>query len=167
LLFAALLSADPELLETVTVELADIFGGIFRETAPSPWTHTDYYSRELGEGLLRKFVFFSRPVHQAFLVDAKFATMSIERKHSRFEGGRLLRRVNVDPGYMDRARVVLASGKDFSHRIRLGRGIHAEVTLFFREGCFRPLGHTYPDYREERTIAIFNEVRNAYFSSTT
>ena len=72
------------------------------------------------------------------------------------------RRVNLDPGYMDAARVVLASTKDHAHRILLGKGIYGEVTLLYRDGAFRPLPWTYPDYREAATLAFLKGVRVWY-----
>ena len=72
------------------------------------------------------------------------------------------RRVNLDPGYLLLSRLVLSTFKDFAHRIYLGRGVFAEVTLIFREGSFRPLPWTYPDYAAPETIALFNKAREDY-----
>jgi len=70
------------------------------------------------------------------------------------------RSINIDPGYLDLARLVLASTKDYKHRIYLNKGIYAEVTLFYQDRTFQPWQWTYPDYKTPEYIAIFNKIRD-------
>ncbi|HPP13008.1 MAG TPA: DUF4416 family protein, partial [bacterium] len=70
--------------------------------------------------------------------------------------------VNLDPGYLDLARVVLFTTKDFSHRIYMSQGIYAEITLLFHQGKFQPLPWTYPDYQTEQYLKFFSWVREKY-----
>jgi hypothetical protein len=91
--------------------------------------------------------------------------MQIERDLGRREGESVLRNVNIDPGYINPAKLVLASCKDFSHRIYLGGGVFAEVTLFFMDGSFRPFFHTYRDYRDPEMIAFFNRARETCYGT--
>ena len=76
--------------------------------------------------------------------------------------GELHRRINLDPGYLSPAKLVLATTKDYDHRIYLGKGIYAEVTLRYTEFSYQPCKWTYPDYREESHLKIFNEIRAIY-----
>ena len=69
------------------------------------------------------------------------------------------RRVNIDPGYITPAKLVLATTKDYSHRIYLGKGIYAEVTLIYSQKKYRILDWTYPDFRQEKYLAYFEEIR--------
>ncbi|MBX6422428.1 DUF4416 family protein [Thermosulfurimonas sp. F29] len=132
--------------------------GPARERSPwFPFDFTDYYAREFGAPLTRAFFFFDlRP--QEDLVEVKHWTYEVERAFARGDK----RTVNLDPGYLLLSRLVLATFKDFAHRIYLGKGVFAEVTLLFREGSFRPLPWTYPDYAAEETIALFNRMRGEY-----
>ena len=76
------------------------------------------------------------------------------------------RQINIDPGYLDMAKLVLASTKDYKHRIYLDRGIYAEITLFYRDKTFQPWEWTYPDYRTSDYIRIFNQIRQVYAQQT-
>jgi len=174
---AGLLTGDEGLFARALEELEPFFGPVMRESEAVPWTHSSYYEDELGTDLLRKFVFFSRCVDPILLVEAKKATMEVERKLGRKTTGGITesdssgtsdgikRHINIDPGYMTRAKLVLASSKDFSHRIYLGGGVHAEVTLYFKDESFRPFFYTYQDYKDEKNISLFNEVRKEFFSA--
>jgi hypothetical protein len=72
------------------------------------------------------------------------------------------RQVNIDPGYIALGKFVLATTKDQSHRIDVGQGIFAEVTLRYRHGTFEPWEWTYPDYASAPHIALLNQLRRAY-----
>lgn len=136
--------------------LADAFGPVLAESPPIPWEYSDYYRPELGWPITRRFVFFENLISQEELKDIKLGTAQMEASLS--SGGK--RGVNLDPGYLTAAKVVLASTKDYSHRVCLGGGIFAEVTLYFQGGEFRPHLFTYRDYREEATLGMFAEMRD-------
>ena len=74
------------------------------------------------------------------------------------------RRVNIDPGYISDSKLILTTTKDYFHRIYLGHGIYAEVTLRWRKGGFEPFEWTYPDYRSKEYIKILNTIRNNYMN---
>jgi hypothetical protein len=141
-------------LEAARERLRTHFGQIESEFPPIPFTYTDYYREEMGEGLFRSWVSFSGFVEPDFLPKAKIMTHRIEEEFARPDG---TRKVNLDPGLMDEAKLILASTKNFAHRIYLGHGIYAEVTLIYRQGSFQSLPWTYPDYGDHREF--FNEVR--------
>ncbi|MGD9331613.1 MAG: DUF4416 family protein [Desulfobacterales bacterium] len=127
----------------------------------SPWLpfdYTDYYAREMGTPLYRRIVAFKRLVDQAQLPDIKHLTNAMEADHAAND----CRAVNIDPGYLLLERLVLATGKNFSHRIYLRRGIYADLTLVYRKGRFESLPWTYPDYADARLQAFLHQVRKKY-----
>lgn len=134
------------------------FGDIDCGSPAVPFVFTDYYRTEMGEDLLRKWVAFSPLRERAYLPIAKHLSVLTECRLA--EGGR--RTVNIDPGYVDDAQVVLATGKNFAHRIYIGIGYYAEVTLLYVNKGFRPLDWTYPDYKSEEGLAFFRRARSVY-----
>jgi len=134
------------------------FGRIDFESGEIDFNYTDYYAAELGRGLKRKFISFHKLIPRQDLYRVKLYTNRLEEKLSISK----LRRVNIDPGYLDSAKLVLASTKDYAHRIFLGKGIFAEVTLSFRDNSFSGNDWTYPDYRSPEYLAIFNQIRKLY-----
>ncbi len=136
------------------------FGSIDFDSSDIAFIHTDYYKNEFGDGLKRRFVSFKRLILPEKLPKIKLITNSIERKLSK--AGK--RCVNIDPGYLDSAKLVLATTKDFVHRLYLAGGIYAEVTLFYKDKTFNSWPWTYPDYRSPEYIGIFNKIRSLYLS---
>ncbi|MBD3246955.1 MAG: DUF4416 family protein [Candidatus Omnitrophica bacterium] len=138
--------------------LAEKYGTCDFETKPVPFTFTDYYQEEMGSGLLRRFFSLRTLRTPARLVGIKLDSIGVEKKFSVGER----RKINIDPGYINEAKLVLASTKDFSHRIYLSRGIFAEVTLTYQHRKFRPLPTTFPDYRTEWYREQFEQIRTRY-----
>jgi len=157
-LVVGMISGRKSLFDAVQRELIVQFGPLDYESALIPWEFTDYYSRELGENLGRKFLSFERLIDPERLARIKSFTNQLEGKFSE----RGTRRINLDPGYLDSAKLVLATTKNRDHRIYIGQGIFAEVTLHFRGKSFRAWEWTYPDYATPEYIAIFNEIRALY-----
>ena len=154
----AITIADTTLWEKVQVALEDLLSPIDLTTDWFPFTYTDYYTPEMGRGLQKRFVAFQllRPAED--LPGIKLATNQIEETLS----GTTQRRVNLDPGYVTAARLVLATTKDYSHRVYLQKGIFGDVHLRFRNKRFEPMEWTYPDYREPFSLRFFEEVRSRY-----
>lgn len=134
------------------------FGKIDYVSQGLSFTHTDYYAKEFGCGLKRQFISFKKLILPQGLPGIKIFTNKIEQNLSR--GG--LRLINIDPGYLDMSKLILASTKDYRHRIYLNRGIYAEVTLYYRKQGFNAWEWTYPDYRTDDYLAIFNRIREIY-----
>jgi len=147
----------PSLLKAESI-LKRKFGDLDFESETLPFTYTDYYEEELGEGLQRKFISFKKLILPESLPKIKVLTNNIEKKLS-VDAHRL---INIDPGYVDLSKLVLASTKDFSHRIYMGRGIYSEVTLMYQDKTFNSKEWTYPDYRTPEYIAIFNRIREIF-----
>jgi len=158
-LIAGLLASDEEVIRSALVKLQEGFGHIDLSSETLPFDMTDYYREEMGEGLVRQWVSFSRLIDPAELDEIKRATNDLE--HFFATAGRA-RRINIDPGYISLGNLVLASTKPSAHRVYLGRGIYAEVTLIWSDGGFKPLEWTYPDYRSDVATEFFGEVRELY-----
>jgi hypothetical protein len=155
-LFASIIFHREADLEAVLRLLGDTVGPVEEKTPPALFTHTTYYNREMGEGLMRSFVLFSPLVDREILPDVKISTNATEDLFAK-EGKRT---VNIDSGYIALEHVILATTKGYAHRVYLGKGIHADLTLMFSSGSYRALEWTYPDYAEEQTIALFNRWRD-------
>jgi len=134
------------------------FGPVDWESPPLFFDRTRYYEREMGWPLHRRFISFEQLIAPDDLVRIKLQTNELERK-TEVDGKR---RVNIDPGYIGLERLVLATGKNYVHRIYLGRGIFADLTLVYKKGSFRPLEWTYRDYADPGVIDMFNQVRRRY-----
>jgi hypothetical protein len=139
------------------------FGVIDFESQALVFTHTDYYEKEFGKNLKRKFISFKDLALPQNLPQIKIYTNKLEKRLS-ING---LRLINIDPGYLDLSKLVLASTKDYKHRIYLDKGIYAEVTLFYQNKSFRPWDWTYPDYKTQAQITIFNQIRQIYAEQRT
>ncbi len=131
------------------------FGVIERSYGPVPFSWSDYYESEMGTDLLKFYAVFEQPVQRSTLSGIKNFSNDLEAKFA-LNGNRV---VNIDPGYVARDKLVLASTKDFYHRIYLDEGIYAEVTLHYRKGCFRFFSWTYPDYKEPDFLKFLEMAR--------
>lgn len=137
--------------------MKELFGGIAIESPDINYSHSDYYRDELGWPIIRTFIFFSNKMDPLVLPDIKLLTNSIEEELSTC--GK--RNINIDPGYMTLSKVVLASTKNYSHRIYIGKGIFAEVTLVHVKGGYQPHLFTYRDYAGTTVRNLFGEARKS------
>ncbi|MBI4842719.1 MAG: DUF4416 family protein [Nitrospirae bacterium] len=160
-LFIGMLSNEILLFDEVKPLLEEIYGPIDLESPVWPWEHTDYYEKEMGGGLKRKFIFFEKPADPASAADIKLKTIEIEGEYLNKDGGR---RINLDPGFLDLARVSLFSTKDFSHKIYIGKGIYAEVTLIYSalDKGYHTFPFTFPDFKTKEYHGIFLKARESY-----
>ena len=150
---------SPELrLQTVIAELERAIGPLDFVSEKLDFDYTGYYSEEMGEGLQRVFVSFSEPDDPAILADMKIKSAAVENLFSE----RGSRKVNLDPGYIEPSKVVLASTKNFYHRIYLKNGIYAEITLSWKERRYRFFEWTFPDFRSEEYMKILKGIRKTY-----
>jgi len=140
--------------------LVNSFGPIDYETPALPFDHTAYYNAELGTPLTRLVLGFSRLVPLDGLVEVKLATNTLECVQARPGGSR---RVNLDPGLITLERLVLATGKNFTHRIYLSQGIWADLTLIYNKKTgWVELPWTFPDYATEEMKRRLTELRALY-----
>jgi len=157
-LVASLFSREAPLIEEVVPLLEEIFGPTDWTSAGLLFDRTRYYEREMGWPLHRRFISFRELVNPEDLAEIKIQTNRVEDSY-RDDGKR---RINIDPGYVAMERLILATGKNYTHRIYLSKGIYADLTLIFQRGSFCPLEWTYRDYADPEVIGLFNDVRERY-----
>lgn len=157
-LIASLIYGDNGHLRQAEEQLKEAYGPFGKQQTVLPFDYTDYYLDEFGPGLSRKLICFEKLVDPEKVSEIKIATNEIEDR-SRIDKKR---KVNIDPGYVTEAKLVLLTTKDYSHRIYLGKRIFAEPTLCFRAGTFVPWPWTYPDYASPEIVSYFNGVRESY-----
>lgn len=157
-LIIGIITGDTDLLVPVADRLADAFGDI---DMISPWLafeDTAYYAPEMGKGLQRRMLSFKSLIAPDRLAPVKNSTDAIENDF--LENGNRL--VNIDPGLLTHERLVLATGKNFTHRIYIGRQVYADLTLIYQQGRFQSLPWTYPDYRRANMRDFLIRVRKKY-----
>jgi hypothetical protein len=157
-LICGLLAADRIRLDRAKVVLSEWFGSIDRESELIPFDFTDYYQKEIGPSLIRQYISFKELIAPEGLAAIKLTTNRLEDDFR--EGGK--RKVNLDPGYLDLSKMVLATTKDATYRVYLKDGIYAQSTYFFQSGTYRPWEWTYADYRTRVALNFFNQARDAY-----
>ncbi len=157
-LVISLFLSEKDLIKPVVEDLRSFFGSLDQVSAWFPFDFTSYYAPEMGEPLFRRVMTFKGLIRQSTLASIKRRTNAIETTYAR--AGR--RCVNIDPGYMLAERFVLATGKNFTHRIYIGGGIYADLTLIYQKGAFQTLPWTYPDYADRQLQAFLITVRNRY-----
>ncbi|MGE3541943.1 MAG: DUF4416 family protein [Candidatus Tectimicrobiota bacterium] len=158
-LFCAILLAPDIPLSEVETVLEQTYGHIILRSPALPFTQTAYYEREMGASLTRVYVAFALCVPPDALATIKHTTNRLE---TYWTTSQEQRRINLDPGYLDLGKVVLATTKDHSHRVYIGDGMFAEVTLRYKHNSFQPWEWTYPDYRLPSTLAFFHQLRAIY-----
>ena len=157
-LIMSVITSDGQLFAEVSEVLAASYGAIDFESDCIPFDCTEYYTPEMGEGLLRQFCTFRPLIPRERLVRIKRETNEIEAQFT--AAGK--RRVNIDPGYICAEHLILATTKGYTHRPYLGEGIYADLTLIYRDGEFRPLEWTYPDYASFQIREILQGIRTRY-----
>jgi enoyl-CoA hydratase/carnithine racemase len=160
--FCALLAGRKQWMDRAVDRLQEQFGATDISTADWSFDATDYYAREMGPNLLRRIVSFRELIDPAEIVEWKLASNAIERKLAEELRDVPERPVNLDPGYVTGSKLVLATTKNYAHRIYLRRGIYAEVTLAWHREQFEPWEWTYPDYRSRDYREFFRRLRSRY-----
>jgi len=153
-LIVGILAANEGFATEARRELTERFGAVDLEMQPIPFAHTNYYVGELGENPLRSFLSFESRIERESIAAIKLETNEMEKIWNRA--------INLDPGYMTLGQFFLVTTKDQRHRIYLGQGIFAEVTLYFENGHFHPFDWTYPDYKSKAYIKFFEKARERF-----
>ena len=158
-LIIGILAANQDCLQAAIEALTSEFGKADLVSDVWPFTQTDYYKDETGENILRQFVSVEKLIDPGRLAKIKHQTNKLERKLAAKLSLDLPRPVNLDPGVIEASKLILATTKNYSHRIYIGEKMYAEVTLIFDKGAWRSLPYTYPDYKQECYHEFFNKVR--------
>lgn len=158
-LICGMISARRELFDTAAECLARHFGPADVVSDVMDFDFTHYYDEKMGLPLYRKFIAFDALISPETLIDVKCLTNQLEREFATAAKGQPARPINLDPGYIESSKLILASMKNFSHRIYLNRGVYAEVTLMYHKGEWCPLKWTFPDYASPRYHGFLTEAR--------
>jgi len=158
-LICGMLSSRPELFAQAGAEPEGLLGPIDLASEVMDFDFTHYYDEQMGQPLFRRFVSFAQPAPADALVEAKRRTGELEAAFARRLGPEPPRPINLDPGYLEPSKLVLASLKNFSHRVYLGGGVYAEVTLLYQRGRWRALPWTFPDYASGRYDGFLSAAR--------
>ncbi|MCM8783477.1 MAG: DUF4416 family protein [Candidatus Omnitrophica bacterium] len=157
-LIMGMISSKIELFDKIKNVLEQKFGKVDLESDIFPFNKTDYYEQEMGKDLKRKFLSFKKLISPDKIARIKIFTNKLEKRFALNDR----RQINLDPGYLTDSKLVLATTKNYYHRIYLEKGIYAEVTLYFKKESFCYFETTYPDYRTFPYIDFFNTVRKIY-----
>ena len=161
--FAGLLAGSEEELAATRWELTQWYGKIDDVSEVMPFTFTRYYEDEMGANLLRQWVRFEALFSPEHLPKCKLETNMAETLLAKqFRKRGVGRPINIDPGYVHRYKVVLATTKDHSHRVYMKEGIYAEVTLHWSQNVWTPWPWTYADYQTKQAAEFFTRARTAY-----
>jgi hypothetical protein len=160
-LFFGALTSIPDIIHLVEERLSGLFGPIDARSELFPFDMTSYYDETMGRPLYRCFISFSNLIEPSMISDIKKASNSLEFAFAS-EWTSVKRPVNLDPGYVEQSKIVLASAKNFYHRILVSGGIYAEVTLHFEAGEWRTFPWTFPDFKSGRYNDYFSSLRDAY-----
>ena len=153
-----ILYSDEQLLEKAIQLLTGRFGSIDFRSLDFPFNLTDYYIPEMGGPIYRLFVAFEKLVHPGSLAQIKGDTNRIENQIS-IQGKR---KVNIDSGYMDYDKIVLASAKYNGQKIYLNNGIWADLTMHFKSGQFECYPWSFPDFKLGIYNSVFLNIRRIY-----
>jgi hypothetical protein len=158
-LIISFISNDVELINSCIKRVAEEFSQPDFVSGVIDFSHTHYYEEELGKGLKRRFAAFSTLIDRGELPAVKLFTNGLEDET--MTGGD--RRINIDPGLLSVENFILASGKNFTHRVYLRDGIFADLTLIFSKNDFKELEWTYPDYKESAVKDMLKKIRAVTF----
>ncbi len=158
-LIVGILAADERCLAAARESLSAALGTM--DLASDIWAfgQTDYYAGQIGPHILRQFASFEQLIDPGQLGPIKHRTNALEQQLAATLGTSFPRPVNLDPGIIEPSKLVLATTKNYAHRIYIGGRMYAEVTLVFDKGQWHPLPYTYPDYHRQEYFAFFSQVR--------
>ena len=157
-LVCGIISSAPGVAAEAERRLAALYGAVDLRSPVFPFDLTYYYEAEMGPGLERRFLSFAELIQPETLADIKLRTNVLEQEIRR-DLGCALRVVNLDPGYLTAAALIMATAKDFAHRIPLREGIYAHLEFLFSRTEIKVLDWTYPDLRGEGYREFFRDVR--------
>jgi len=158
-LIVGILAYDEIALAASRQVLLDVHGAADLVSEVWPFDMTEYYVNEAGPNMVRQFMAFKVLIDPGRLVGIKHETNRMEQELAKQLDTPYPRPVNFDPGFIEPSKLVLASTKNFAHRIYIGDHMYAEVTLTYNKGKWESFPFTFPDYKSGRYNAFLNKVR--------
>ncbi len=162
-LICGIIASEEKFFKRAEGRLAELYGPLDLVSPSFRFNFTDYYEEQMGRNLKRKFVSFTNLISPERLGEIKIRTNALEEEIMKeFKSGKRI--VNLDPGYMTASALIMATAKDFAHRIPLQSGIYAHLELLFGKKDVRMLNWTYPDFKTEGYQMFLLDVRRIYLS---
>ncbi len=159
LLILAVFSRYPDAIQWARQTAAEKWGDVAIASEVLPFEQTTFYESEMGAGLKKQLLAFERFQSPASLAQWKHQSNQWEAEYATRGLHDESRPLNVDPGYLTEAKLVLASTKDRDHRLYLSDGIFAEVTLYYYRGAWKSRPWTYPDFQSSEYHEFFDRCR--------
>jgi hypothetical protein len=160
-LVCGVIFSKEEHLQKAEDRLIELYGPADSRSSHFDFDLTDYYEPEMGKNLKRTFLSFFDLIRPERLSEIKVRSNALEKEIRReFEAD--IRIINLDPGYLTPAALIMATAKDFSHRVPLAHGIYAHLEFLFTKSGIRRFDWTYPDFLKEAYQAYFLAVRKTY-----
>ena len=163
-LICGILAANDDALQTAVEALEAEYGDIDLTSQVWDFTQTDYYKDETGEHILRQFVTFEKLIDPGELAEIKLKSNELEITLAGKLRLDMARPVNLDPGIIEPSKLILATTKNFSHRIYIGNRMWAELTLSYIKGNWKSFDYTFPDYKQGHYHKFFSKVRDKLVS---
>ena len=160
-----MISSSDQLIEQATELLQNRLGLVDIKSETFSFDHTKYYEPEMGANLKKYFVSFQNPADPGELAELKIFTNQLEENLTKSANHTHPRAINLDPGYIAPSKLILASMKDFSHRIYLASGVYAEVTLQWRASNWQSLPWTFPDFAAGTYFEFLTSARQSLMDS--
>jgi hypothetical protein len=160
-LFTGVLTSMPEIMPPAEERLIAHFGAVDLRSPQLIFDKTHYYDEEMGSPIYRYFLSFEKLMEPSAIAGVKIITNGLESEFAA-EYSNVRRPINLDPGYLEQSKIILASTKNYYHRILIAEGIYAEVTLHFEDGAWRPFPWTFPDYKKNDYQQFFASLRGLY-----
>ena len=158
-LIIGIMAAEKSCLDAAVEAIIHEFGKADLQSDVWPFDQTNYYKNETGENILRQFISIEQLIDPGDLATIKHKTNKLEQTLAGKLAMDLPRPVNLDPGIIETSKLILATTKNYSHRIYIGKKMYAEVTLIYDKGQWRPFEYTYPDYKQQCYFDFFSKVR--------
>ena len=162
-LICGIIASEEMFFKRAQERLVELYGPLDLTSQLFEFDFTDYYEKQMGQNLKRKFVSFSNLISPEDLSEIKIRTNALEEEiKEEFKAGKRI--VNLDTGFLTASALIMATAKDFAHRIPLQHGIYAHLELLFGKNDVRPLSWTYPDFETEGYQMFLLDVRRIYLS---
>lgn len=155
----AVSSRHPAAFDWAVDTLTSHWGSLFKKSQVFDFQETAYYEKSMGKDVKKQLLAFVQLMDASQLAQSKHQSNEWEQQFHQSNSYSEERPINIDPGYLTQAKLILATTKDRDHRIYLSQGIYAEVTLFYKGKIWNSSRWTYPDYRRPEYHVFFDQCR--------
>jgi hypothetical protein len=153
-LFSGVIYGSDRVYDEAKKKLEELFSPVDLEVGPFDFDFTAYYNREMGAPLFRRFISFEKLISPEELPDIKILTDTMEMETA-LNGNRI---INLDPGYLSEANVIIATTKNYYQRVPLSKGIYAHIEYVIKKKKLWTLEWTYPDFRTPQYMDFFERL---------